>query len=500
MKTAKFTFLTFILFLNIMLIHAQSNFYVYEYKHDSINVRLDDFPFALTKAELNLPTKGKVIARMEGDCISSFGDNITFGVSNTAWWGSNFGNMGIRLFDSVYTQNRYYHTMSFDVEKGEHVFSAYAHNWTDRNGTGIISVKGNLILEFFPEAEEESRHTFKNISVYPYNINENAKLLDSISVTASGAAKILFTFNGRFYSRADTEVEIALNDAESMEGNEDSYKLYVPHSRKLPNFSKHIIRQVGPGEHHFMIMCRKLQGNMTDTENAFYGTITATVFYDESEMEAVLMEKINLTIPASNTASNAGKLNWDVPAKGTIMVSYSGTASLESGDKLNQNLNVLSQNLNEVDFIEIQPNHPSERETFFTINRVYAVEKGDIQIDLLAASNRNTGQHRISADMVLKYYADPVVSSASDFQLNNLELEIFPNPASDFVHVKMNESGFSGKTKVRVYDNMGHLVKAFEIVNSTHDVLDVSEIKEGIYFLEVQKDRARSINKFVKIK
>lgn len=498
MKIKKFTILTILIFLNVIFTHAQRSLYIQEYVYDSINVR-DDQPFALTKIELDLPSKGKVIARMEGDCLSSFGDVITFGVSNTSWWSTNYGNMGLRLFDSVNVQNRYFHTMSFDLDEGKHVISAYAHNWTDRNGTGIISVKGNLILEFIPEVEEELLHKFKNLTVYPFNINENSKLVDSISISTSKPAKILFTFNGRFYSRADTEIEILLKEAEGISESEDIFNLYIPHSGKLPDYSKHIIREVQPGEHHFFIMCRKLQGNMTDTENAYYGTITATIFYDESEMEAVMMEKTNSTISGSNISSKIGNLYWNIPAKGKIMVTCSGTANLESDNKLDLSLNVLSQGVNESDFIEIQPNHPIERETFFAMNRVYTVEKGDIQIDLIAALNNITGQHNISADMVLKYYADPVFSSSSDYPLYFSEVEIFPNPSSDMVHIKMNDPGFDVKAKVRLIDNTGKLIKSFEIYNVDNYVLDITDISEGVYFLEVQKELSRHVTKLLKI-
>lgn len=498
MKALNFTLTVLFIMLSYSLVTAQRMLQTEEYDFEKINVR-DDKPFALARIELDIPTYGKVIARMEGDCISTMGDVITFGVSNSASWLPNFGNMGIRLYDSLRNNNRYFHSMSFDVLPGKHTFSAYAHNWTDRNGDGSISVKGNFIVEFIPESENEIRHTFKNLSVYPFNINEDLKLVDSISITTDKPAKILFSFDGRFYSRTDTEVMFVLNDYEGMNNDAEIFNVHIPHISRLHSFSRQMVREVQPGTHRFFVMCRKIKGNMNDTENAVYATLRATVFYDDDTQEAVMLEKYDGSVSTAGLIHNTGEISWTVPAKGKILVGYSGVTELNADEKMNINIAVIGQNLSKTENTVVQTLHPNDVQSFFSMQRVFDVEKGDLKINAFTIPEGITTSTQFKGDLLLKYIADPVVSSIDEQKSTPTLLDVFPNPASDYVQIHFKTHENAGNVRLILRDITGNLIESIADENLSSGRLNISHLPEGLYIIEVENGKSILTKKFIKI-
>jgi len=78
-----------------------------------------------------------------------------------------------------------------------------------------------------------------------------------------------------------------------------------------------------------------------------------------------------------------------------------------------------------------------------------------------------------------------------DVLLNN-NLSIYPNPASDFITIKLNNSD---KEKIQIYDIMGRLVK--EVSISNNQKLDISKLSSGVYFVRLNNNKS-STHKFIK--
>jgi len=74
-------------------------------------------------------------------------------------------------------------------------------------------------------------------------------------------------------------------------------------------------------------------------------------------------------------------------------------------------------------------------------------------------------------------------------------LNIYPNPATNYLNVKINEG--KRNSVVYIYDTHGKLVKAVS-VNTDFKVIDVSELPGGVYILKVNDDRAPLIKEFIK--
>jgi hypothetical protein len=499
MKALNFTLTAIFIMLLCSLFNAQSIIQKVDYDFENINVR-NDTAFALARIGLDIPAKGKVIALMEGDCVSSLGDNITFGVSNSSTWLTNFGNMGILLFDSLHNKHRYFHTMTFNVVPGKMTFSAYAHNWTDRNGSGHISAQGNFIVEYIPENDDEIRHTFKNLSVYPFNINEDLNLVDSISITTDKPAKILFSFDGRFYSRSDTEVMFVINDAENMSNGAEIFNVHIPHISRMHSFSRQIVRHVEPGTHKYYVMCRKLKGNFTDTENAVYGTLRATVFYDEDNArESVLKDKFEATLIPNGSRHPSGEIEWSVPAKGKLVVGYAGVTELSSGQQMNISIQTMGTDINRWEDIQLQTLHPDDRQVFFSMQRVYDVLPGDLIIEAFARPEGSSVPVLFRGDLMIRYVADPVISASTEFAQTQTMFEIFPNPVSDHIRFQIQGTPDSGTLNLRLRDYNGRLVRQYSGVEIQSGILDVHNLENGVYFIEIQHDKFIQSRKFIKI-
>ena len=89
---------------------------------------------------------------------------------------------------------------------------------------------------------------------------------------------------------------------------------------------------------------------------------------------------------------------------------------------------------------------------------------------------------------------DNVVSlqEIEDADIIKGEIEIYPNPTSDFLNVKTEDL-----TLINIYNVNGQLIQSY---NSDDDVMivDVSDLENGIYVIEGVADENRRINYFIK--
>ena len=482
-------FLIFIISSFINHISAQKEFHFKKYNHEKINVR-SDVPFSLAKIELDIKKKGKVKVTMEGVCESTFGDIITFGVSNGMWWFPDYGNVGVQVFDTLQRQNRYFHTMSFDVSPEKHTFSAFAHNWTDRSGTGIITVRGNLIIEFIPE-EEQELHVYKNISQYPFVINKDKSIIDTLSITTTKPSKALLTFNGRFYSKPDTEVLVILNNKPTMENGLDSLILSTHDINRYPEFSIKFLKDLNIGNNQFYVMARKLKGEFSSSENAFYSTFTATVFYNQNQYDQVFLQKKNTITVADKKSNPVGSVNINIPSKGKLLVAISGFIDLKKNQTVNIGLDIKTQKTRYLDSIKILSKHPGDNKTFFTINQIYDITAGPVQVDLNSSALGTSFQNVIQSDLLVKYLGDNVVSSSQETLYLNEDIFVYPNPTNGIINLS-NEKDWI----INLLDVNGNQIKL--TMSSVKNQFDISDLKNGKYFLKIHEGSGFKIIPFIK--
>ncbi|WP_223549883.1 T9SS type A sorting domain-containing protein [Aestuariivivens sp. NBU2969] len=83
----------------------------------------------------------------------------------------------------------------------------------------------------------------------------------------------------------------------------------------------------------------------------------------------------------------------------------------------------------------------------------------------------------------------------SNYQYSQLQFNLFPNPANDFITLKMPLE-FTNST-VEIYNTLGKSMKSFEALEKTINI-DVSTFANGLYFIRLQTANGVVIKKFVK--
>ncbi len=76
------------------------------------------------------------------------------------------------------------------------------------------------------------------------------------------------------------------------------------------------------------------------------------------------------------------------------------------------------------------------------------------------------------------------VLSSGDFDLNNLKITVYPNPASDFIAIQTDL--VENNLKIELTNELGQLVKRSEIFQgSTLSIIETDTLYNGIYFVKI---------------
>jgi hypothetical protein len=76
---------------------------------------------------------------------------------------------------------------------------------------------------------------------------------------------------------------------------------------------------------------------------------------------------------------------------------------------------------------------------------------------------------------------------------SHITLTIYPNPAEEKIAVK-----YEGIKRIAITNLIGQNVKSFQFQKSDHEVLDISDLSRGIYFLTVESSAGTASSKFAK--
>jgi uncharacterized surface protein with fasciclin (FAS1) repeats len=89
----------------------------------------------------------------------------------------------------------------------------------------------------------------------------------------------------------------------------------------------------------------------------------------------------------------------------------------------------------------------------------------------------------------------PAVTSLDDNSIENAEIAIYPNPASDYLNVGLNGIETEG-LKIRIINASGTIFNEF-VMNSTNERLDISSLSPGFYYLLISDNDSVSSLKFI---
>jgi len=83
------------------------------------------------------------------------------------------------------------------------------------------------------------------------------------------------------------------------------------------------------------------------------------------------------------------------------------------------------------------------------------------------------------------------VSEVINPQLNETELLVFPNPASDFLWIK---NGVTKNEEIRIISVTGQLILNIKHITQDNKI-DISGLKPGVYFIRTNG----ALSKFIKL-
>ncbi len=121
-------------------------------------------------------------------------------------------------------------------------------------------------------------------------------------------------------------------------------------------------------------------------------------------------------------------------------------------------------------------------------------------IDTNAWAGVQVMQQRI--DSIRKYFINDSTPCGGSFSALatvpkiNKQLTIYPNPAEDFITVET--SGIEGSLQYEIFDLIGKQVSKGVLKNSKQNVINISNLQEGLYLLNVWDGRERYCRKFIK--
>jgi len=89
----------------------------------------------------------------------------------------------------------------------------------------------------------------------------------------------------------------------------------------------------------------------------------------------------------------------------------------------------------------------------------------------------------------------------TDNGFNNKKIEIYPNPASEYIEIKLSESfELSESYQIKILDVLGNEKINYELPITNYDlVVDVKDLPEGIYFVRIITNNFTLIQKFIKL-
>ncbi len=494
----KFYFIFFISFSSSYTLLSQKLVWQTEVHHDDIQLKLP-ISTVLAKLEVDLPTDGKVMVRFDGYCQSSPGDRIIVAASNVEKWQTNDGNLGLYAYKLESNNQSFAHQRVYDVTAGLQTFYAIGHNFVDTDGTGIASIHGTLIVEYYPNSSDVFVLNGHGILKYPIILNENAQVISSQKVNIPSKGKVLVHVATSVYSLSNNELEIALSDTGIWPINDFTSVVNIVNSyaTRYVNITK--IFEVESGEQEFFMLAKKNAGDMTNTNNAFYANMTVQFFPEGQETNFLKTDElVSKKINSDSQIFNLGKVNIDASNAGKVIIQASGKCNIES--QQTALFEIAATNLTEISNpdLKVQKLHDNHSDEYFSVTKIFEVEKGYNEFNFygrLDQSAEALNDGVVNGLFTLKYIADPLISSidGQDNQVNQ-KFAVYPNPVADHLYIKANGS-IQECHKVMLKDVSGKVVRQFD---RWVEFIDLSQLPDGIYMLSMHQGKTVESHKIIK--
>ncbi len=478
---------------------AQRLSWQFDFDHQDVNVRLDT-PYQLSVQTVDIPGNGYIVAKIEGECKSTWGDRIVFAVSDNKWWSSNFGNVGINVVDSNFINN-FSHTMVYKVSKGQQTFYALAHNFVDRDGSGIASTVGRMILEFIPDQNGKALVNINNMIQYPLLLNTTELLIDSLTISMQKAGGAYVTLNGVAISLGDQELKYNLKVDDPNSPIISDIAFYTVSQLKHLNFSLNRYFEFSAGTHKVYITAQKLGGNFGSDYNGLISTFSSQLFYNDDHDAKINSVSKETTISNYNQPVILGSLEIPIPAKGKIQIAYSGETEIRSGEEFD--IEAKLDGVVPANAIRTKNiiTHDKDKVVYFSRNEIIDVTPGIIKIDLegiMKGSNPMQGTRNVDANLTVKFISETTTASEDIKESNSRSWSIYPNPFSENIQLD-SDLKMSEPCSVNIINPLGQEIYQSNTSIAPKLMIDTKSWPAGIYTVSIKSKYQLLNKKLIKI-
>jgi hypothetical protein len=160
---------------------------------------------------------------------------------------------------------------------------------------------------------------------------------------------------------------------------------------------------------------------------------------------------------------------------------------------------------------EIQAGNPPDDRRGYGSSGPFTFIPGSVEeLDLAFVFGRNfTDTNAVAAipvmqqriDSIRKYFKNDYTPCGGGFSgtktspKTNPQLNIYPNPASDFITIGYDLKGSAG---YEIFDILGNEVSSGSLTGSGKDIISITNLSNGLYFLKVSDSKSNISRKFIK--
>lgn len=479
----RFVLILLVCLLNYFMMLAQNQIYEFDFEATEVNVRTDT-AYYLKKVDLNVPFSGYAIVTVEGTSSVSAGDEVIFAASiYKTWLSTGAGNVAMTAFGDLQNEHRYSHRMIYPVQPGQRSFYALAHNWTDRNGTGLISTQGKLTVELIPEAPQGKKLVYQAVRGYPLPLTEEEVAIDTFDINLLETSKIMVSFMGRNYSLEGGNIIYGLrlldNNQTITEGS-----TFHPWRKKYELFGLQEMIELGPGLHQIQLYSRKTEGVMENPNNAVYGNFYAETISEQSP--DFLAEMADVNVAVNNYESKIPFVNKkiEIPGKGKLMLMLTGEHPLLADDSIQVNFLINQGGELQNHAVKMKNTHPDSRTNHLMILKVFDVHAGPLDLDVSAIFSKGQGislPASVLGKLRIEFMAEEVTTGINNTSLvSEPQWTVYPNPTTGEVNISGQGEPQNQPLFYKLFSADG---KALSQASLTDKKPDLLHNPTGLYFL-----------------
>ncbi|CAA6829610.1 MAG: internalin, putative [uncultured Aureispira sp.] len=157
---------------------------------------------------------------------------------------------------------------------------------------------------------------------------------------------------------------------------------------------------------------------------------------------------------------------------------------------------ILTVNFEDILLVDSIANEPLSHGFFtYTIDQVTNLTNGStinnqaaIYFDFNPPIFTNTTLHTIGENYI------PIVLDMTEAWVEEMQVHLYPNPTAGLVYLEQLEAK---ELQIKVFDNLGRIVLQ-EKSNDRQATLDLSQLAQGMYYINIQQDKKVSTHKVVK--